>query len=109
VEEIFEEGHMPVNLLRAATVGLGVMMAAALASNSVVQAQSSGAMPWGPRAFCTQGGHNSDGVGLPNCYYYTWEQCLETSRGIGESCMANPYFVGKPEAPGSVRKHRRRS
>ena len=100
---------MCLGLLRAGVVSLGVMVVLAPVPNSVALAQSSGPQPWGPRAFCTDGGGYKSGTGGPNCVYYTWEQCIASARGTGETCMTNPYYAGEPKAPGAARKHRRRS
>jgi hypothetical protein len=61
---------------------------------------------WGPRAFCTVGGEES-GPALPNCYYYTLEQCLASARGNGQSCTTNPYSAGATtNGVGAAPRHR---
>ncbi|VIO74435.1 MULTISPECIES: DUF3551 domain-containing protein [Bradyrhizobium] len=41
--------------------------------------------------FCIQGDRYE---GLSNCSYETYEQCLATASGIGQNCIANPYYAG---------------
>jgi hypothetical protein len=90
---------------RAGMVWLGVLGAFVMMSHDTARAQSAGnPLPWGPRAFCTDGGSDFTGHGMPNCTYYTWDQCIATARGNGQHCLANPFYKGEA-AP--VRKHRR--
>ena len=89
----------------AGIVWLGVFSALVVMSSGAAKAQPAGnPLPWGPRAFCTEGGSDFTGHGMPNCTYYTWEQCIATARGNGQHCTANPFYRGE-SAP--VRKHRR--
>jgi hypothetical protein len=88
------------------TMSLAAAMALALLSSLAATTPSRAQGPWGPRAFCTLGGKDT-GTDLPNCYYYTWEQCIATARGNGQSCMANPYYTGAAtNGVGTTRKHR---
>jgi hypothetical protein len=81
-------------------------MALALLSIMAVTVPSRAETTWGPRAFCTVGGEES-GPALPNCYYYTLEQCLASARGNGQSCTANPYSAGATtNGAGAAPKHR---
>jgi len=41
--------------------------------------------------FCIQGDRYP---GLSNCSYPSYQACLATASGIGQSCIANPYYVG---------------
>ena len=41
--------------------------------------------------FCMQGNRNP---GLSSCVYQTYEQCQATASGLGQNCIANPYYVG---------------
>jgi hypothetical protein len=41
------------------------------------------------RPYCLQGGRGTTG-GTLDCSYYTWEQCLASIGGGGESCSINP-------------------
>jgi len=55
--------------------------------------------PW-----CTSGaGHE---FGAVTCGFTTFEQCLETARGNGQSCNPNPLYVPPPAAPARRARHR---
>lgn len=83
----------------AAALALISSLAAALPASAQLQ------QPWGPRAFCTLGGKNT-GTELPNCYYYTWDQCMATARGNGQSCTANPFYSGATNGLGTAPRRR---
>jgi hypothetical protein len=44
-----------------------------------------------------------------DCGYYSFEQCMETARGLGNSCSPNPSAQGtdRPVPRGSARTRRR--
>ena len=50
--------------------------------------------------FCIQGDRYP---GLSNCSYPSYDACLATASGIGENCIANPYYVGDND-PRSYRR-----
>ncbi|QPF88183.1 DUF3551 domain-containing protein [Bradyrhizobium genosp. L] len=66
-----------------------------LAAASVVTLAALGTVPAhavGVRyPFCIQGDRYP---GLSNCAYPSYEACLATASGIGQHCIANPYYVG---------------
>jgi hypothetical protein len=66
-----------------------------LAAVSVVALTAFGAAPAqavGVRyPFCMQGNRYP---GLSNCAYETYQQCQASASGIGQDCIANPYYVG---------------
>lgn len=41
--------------------------------------------------FCIQGDRYP---GLSNCSYPSYQACLATASGIGQTCIANPYYAG---------------
>jgi hypothetical protein len=41
--------------------------------------------------FCIQGDRYP---GLSNCSYETYQQCRATAEGIGQDCIANPFYAG---------------
>ncbi|MCC6887221.1 MAG: DUF3551 domain-containing protein [Hyphomicrobiales bacterium] len=43
-----------------------------------------------PRPWCLQSGRGGPGGGLPDCNYYTLQQCLAAVGGGGEGCFRNP-------------------
>jgi hypothetical protein len=45
--------------------------------------------------------------GAPECFYYTFQQCLEAVWGTGGSCHVNPRFTGYPPEPVRSRKRPR--
>ena len=44
-----------------------------------------------------------DDSGAVTCTFYSFEQCMETARGIGGSCSPNPY----PAAGQELKKRKR--
>jgi len=38
----------------------------------------------------------SDGMGGTNCGFVTFEQCMETARGLGSLCQPNTQYVPPP-------------
>ncbi len=79
-----------------AVVGI---VAAFFAVNGVASVQTAEAVeynyPW-----CTSGAMQE--YGAVNCGFSTFEQCLATARGNGQSCGPNPHYVppmAKPAVP----------
>jgi hypothetical protein len=79
----------------------GLLLTALALASSPVAAQNA---PW---CFSESGNRASGAV---TCAFYSFEQCLETLRGIGGSCAPNPFFsYGKPYRPdGRTGKRNRR-
>jgi uncharacterized protein DUF3551 len=69
------------------TIILAAASVAALTALAVVPAQAVGVR----YPFCIQGDRYP---GLSNCSYESYQQCLATASGIGQNCVANPYYVG---------------
>ncbi len=44
----------------------------------------------GPPEWCNQGNDMTGGV--MECSYYTLQQCLVTARGVGGTCIPNPWY-----------------
>jgi Protein of unknown function (DUF3551) len=44
-----------------------------------------------PRPWCLMEGGSG-----PICLYYNFQQCYETSRGLGGICIENPALWGRP-------------
>jgi hypothetical protein len=85
-----------VNTLLLLALGAGVFVAAPAAAQIEVS-------PWGPRAWCLSGGSMS-----PACEYDSYQQCMESGRGMvrNRSCMRNPYPPGRPRgAPTHIRRY----
>jgi hypothetical protein len=75
------------NVLLLALVGLAV-----IAETAPSAAQSPYDYPW-----CALRGDRS---GAQSCYYTSYGQCMATLRGIGGSCIRNPW---QTHAPGDWR------
>jgi hypothetical protein len=87
--------------MRYVLIALGTVFAVWAGTTQPSNAQS----PWGPRAWCTQGG-TRDATPFPDCSYYTLAQCRQTAWGLGLSCMANPYYAQARKVPVRRRIHR---
>jgi hypothetical protein len=64
----------------------------AFATVMMIQPRSADAAPYWP--WCSYYGYDSFAHA---CAFSSWEQCMETVRGIGGYCYVNPY--GPPPAP----------
>ena len=73
-------------LLLLALIGLGT-----IAQTHLAAAQSPYDYPW-----CALRGDRS---GAQSCYYTSQAQCRASLRGIGGSCIRNPYQTRGPRAP----------
>jgi Tfp pilus assembly protein PilV len=67
--------------MRVPIVVLLVIAAALLAETQAGKTQSPNSYPW---CAIPSGGDNSGG-GAMSCYYMSWEQCMTTLSGIGET------------------------
>jgi Protein of unknown function (DUF3551) len=78
-----------------------VFAVVALTAVMMIQPRSTDAAPYWP--WCSQYGPDSFARA---CAFSSYEQCIETVRGIGGYCYANPY--GPPPAPAarSPKPHR---
>lgn len=43
-----------------------------------------------------------------DCGFYSFQQCMETARGLGNSCVPNPRYQAAPRAPRKTRRARNR-
>ena len=43
--------------------------------------------------------------GAMSCYYVSFEQCMATMRGIGGTCVGNPYQRAEPRWAPRSRRH----
>ena len=57
--------------------------------------------PW-----CAQYG-GTDGDGGRNCGFVSYEQCMETVRGMGGFCERNLFSIGPTERPAKPARKRR--
>jgi len=73
--------------MRLAVIGL-VTIAAAFAAD--VQAASAQNESFFHERYCTR---SAPGANL-NCSYRTWQQCMDTTRGLGSYCTENPWWHG---------------
>jgi hypothetical protein len=74
--------------MRSLFLGIGILAAAMTMSVQPGEAAE--------RAFCL-GGNKANG-GMPECIYYTWEQCRNSVSG-SDYCYANPWFTGSARTP----------
>jgi hypothetical protein len=58
------------------------------------------------RPYCLQGGRGGTG-GMLDCSYHTWEQCLASIGGGGDSCSINPDYRGRLPDPARAQPKRR--
>jgi hypothetical protein len=65
-----------------------ILMGMALVTASLVAAVPPAAAR-DPAPFCMHGGRGSTGGAL-ECTYYSWEQCMASRGGGGDTCQANP-------------------
>lgn len=73
----------PIAFMRIALIGLAVLTMMP-ASVDVAEAQRPPA-PW-----CLQTGRGGPGGGIPDCSYYTLDQCRQSIGGGGDGCFSNP-------------------
>ena len=77
--------------MRALTIGL---VALVVGAGSAMAADSGRPYPHhrrgGPPEWCNQG--NETTGGMMECKYYTMQQCLVSARGVGGTCIPNPYY-----------------
>jgi hypothetical protein len=56
-----------------------------------------------PYKWCAQ--YSGDGDGGRNCGFVSFEQCMQTVRGMGGSCEPNLFYTGPADQPAKrVRK-----
>ena len=83
--------------MRSFLLGMGILAAALTASVQPGEAAQ--------RAFCLSG--NKSNGGMPECSFYTWEQCRAAVAG-SDHCYANPFYTGNQQ-PGRRSTQRRQS
>ena len=52
-----------------------------------------------PYKWCAQYGSGKGGGGGRNCGFVSYEQCMQTSRGMGGFCEPNQFYTGPDEKP----------
>ena len=83
--------------MRSLLLGMGILAAAMTANVQPSEAAQ--------RQFCLSG--NKANGGMPDCSYYTWEQCRMSVSG-SDSCYINPFYTGNPQPQGRARSYQRR-
>jgi hypothetical protein len=77
--------------MRALTIGL---VALVVGASAAMAADTGRSYPHhrrgGPPEWCNQG--NETTGGMMECKYYTMQQCLISARGVGGTCIPNPYY-----------------
>ena len=81
-----------------------VVVAGAIAGLAAFTSPAAAAIeyPW-----CAQYS-SEDGDGGKNCGFVSWEQCMQTVRGIGGDCVRNLFYEG-PARPPAKRARKRNS
>ena len=86
-----------MNRLCSALIVLTALAASILFTPLAAQAE--------PYKWCAQ--YTGRGGGDRNCGFVSWEQCMETVRGMGGFCERNAFYDGPADQPaGHKRKHR---
>ena len=49
--------------------------------------------------FCARSTGGDMGTGPMDCSFWTWQQCIESARGLGRFCMENPFWHGPRKQP----------
>jgi hypothetical protein len=70
---------------------VALVIAVAILAVAVVSARAAVIYPW-----CTSGAGMD--FGAVNCGFTTFEQCLQTARGNGQTCQPNPLYQGPSQA-----------
>lgn len=73
--------------MRIALIGFAVFTIILPANIETAEAQSS------PRPWCMQAGQGGPGGGVPDCSYYTLQQCLASVGGGTDGCFQNPALA----------------
>jgi len=81
---------------------LSLSFLAALAAADLLAPASAQAEPY---KWCATFGSGRGGSAR-NCGFVTWEQCMQTVRGMGGFCEVNLFYTGPEERP--VKHHRKR-
>lgn len=71
--------------MRIVLIGLAVITILLPAGVEPADAQSRAPRPW-----CMQSGKGGPGGGLPDCTYYTLDQCRASIGGGSDHCFSNP-------------------
>jgi hypothetical protein len=64
---------------------IGMAALAALAIVAFTESAAANEYPW-----CAQ--YSSRGGGSRNCGFVSWEQCMQTVRGMGGACEPNAFY-----------------
>jgi Protein of unknown function (DUF3551) len=93
---------------RRRLAGLNIAVAlGAIAGAGLLDARTAIRADWQQRApWCAYQGGRDGGY---DCGYYTFEQCMATARGLGNSCAPNPRVAFDPYRQPPPRKTRNRS
>jgi hypothetical protein len=75
----------------------------AVAFVSAAPARAAIEYPW-----CAQYGGGKGGGGGRNCGFVSYEQCMETSRGMGGYCEPNLFYPGSASDTSQSKRKRQR-
>jgi hypothetical protein len=88
--------------LATAVLALATVVTAAMTTMTPRAANAAPYWPWCSRYFVDRGGPPL------SCAFASWEQCMDTVRGIGGLCYMNPYprpYVPAAGRPVKSRRH----
>jgi len=92
--------------MRLVIIGF-LTIAAALAAD--VQAASAQNESFFQERYCTRSMGSFRFGGNLDCSYRTWQQCMDTTRGLGLYCTENPWWHGPRQQPTTQGKGHRRT
>ena len=75
----------------------------AVVSMSATPVRAAIEYPW-----CAQYGGGKGGGGGRNCGFVSYEQCMETSRGMGGFCEPNLFYPGSASDTSQSKRKRKR-
>jgi len=82
-----------------------ILLAVSILPVTLVQAQAQAQpFPYDPYPWCAV--YGGRGGGGSNCGFSTWQQCMATVSGIGESCEPNQFY--NPRGGSKSRKKQQR-
>ena len=87
--------------MRSALIGVATIAAALTAGAQSGSAQES----FFNERYCVPGGESD----VLDCSYRTWQQCIESARGLGRFCLENSFWRGPRQEPKTQGKGPRKS
>jgi len=86
-------------LVPSCVIALAIGAALSVLAASVYAQPVTGRAPW-----CV---NVSTAGGIPDCAYYSLEQCMESALGVSNQCERNPWYVPEPRQRSRKRQRSR--